>query len=381
MRPRGLPGYCWCKEYRGARVIPAARPEFGADERSAVDQVLASGGVAQGPQVDAFEREFSQMAVPACHSVAVNSGTSALHLALLAAGISPGDEVLVPSFTFAATANSVALTGATPVFVDIDPLTFCMSVSAARSAITSRTRAIMPVHLYGHPADLNGLQELCVEHSLFLIEDCAQAHLATLDAKPVGTWGLAGAFSFYPTKNMTSGEGGMVTTSDESLARKVRLLRNQGQEIRYHNEIVGFNNRMSDIHAAIGRVQLTKVAGWTARRQQNAAFFNEHLSGVVTPTVAPGATHVFHQYTIRVQDHHRDTFAAQLAEKGVGTGVYYPVPNHRLPAYMQALDLEETERAAAEVLSLPVYPSLTDAERDTIVEAVNTVARAGVGSG
>jgi len=192
---------------------------------------------------------------------------------------------------------------------------------------------------------------------------------------------MAGAFSFYPTKNMTSGEGGMVTTSDESLARKVRLLRNQGQEIRYHNEIVGFNNRMTDIHAAIGRVQLTKVAGWTARRQQNAAFFSEHLKGVVTPTVAPGATHVFHQYTIRVQDHDRDTFAAQLAEKGVGTGVYYPVPNHRLPAYMQALDLEETERAAAEVLSLPVYPSLTDAEKETIVEAVNIVARAGVGSG
>jgi len=365
----------------GEILIPAARPVFGADERSAVDQVLASGGVAQGPEVSSFESEFSQIAVPGSQSVAVNSGTSALHLALLAAGIRTGDEVLVPSFTFAATANSVALTGATPVFVDIDPSTFCMSVDAARLAISSRTRAIMPVHLYGHPADLNGLQALCDEFSLILIEDCAQAHLATLNDKPVGTWGLAGAFSFYPTKNMTSGEGGMVTTRDDSLARSVRLLRNQGQEIRYHNEIAGFNNRMTDIHAAIGRVQLAKLAGWTRQRQQNAAFFNSNLCGVVTPFVAPTATHVYHQYTIRVQGHDRDEFATQLAQMGVGTGVYYPIPNHRLPAYNQDLDLPETNKAAKEVLSLPVYPSLTNGELETIVDAVNTVARAGVGNG
>ena len=362
-------------------MIPAARPEFGADERSAVDEVVASGNVAQGPEVNCFEHEFSEIAVPGCQSIAVNSGTSALHLALLAAEIRAGDEVLVPSFTFAATANSVSLTGATPVFVDIDPSTFCMSVDAARSAINSRTRAIMPVHLYGHPADLGGLQALCDEFSLVLIEDCAQAHLATLDGKPVGTWGLAGAFSFYPTKNMTSGEGGMVTTGNGSLARTVRLLRNQGQEVRYHNELVGFNNRMTDIHAAIGRVQLAKLARWTSQRQQNAAFFTGNLRGVVTPFVAPTATHVFHQYTIRVQGHDRDAFATQLAQMGVGTGVYYPIPNHLLPSYTQVIDLPETDRAAKEVLSLPVYPSLTQGELETIVGAVNTVARAGVGSG
>jgi len=239
----------------------------------------------------------------------------------------------------------------------------------------------MPVHLYGHPADLPGLRDLCDEFDLVLIEDAAQAHLASVDDRPVGTWGLAGSFSFYPTKNMTSGEGGMVTTGDEGLARSVRLLRNQGQERKYENEIVGLNNRMTDIHAAIGRVQLAKLVDWTAKRQGNATFLDASLRGVVTPTVASNAVHVYHQYTIRVVGLDRDAFAAQLAERGVGTGVYYPVPNHRLPAFAPELDLPETERAAREVLSLPVYPSLTEAELVHIVESVNTVASAGVGSG
>lgn len=362
-------------------MIPAARPDIGEEERHAVERVLASGGLTQGPEVAALEQEFSAIAVSGALCVAVNSGTSAQHLAILAARIGPGDEVLVPSFTFAATANSVALTGATPVFVDIDYETFCMSVDAARSAITERTKAIMPVHLYGHPADLPRLLELCQEFGLVLIEDAAQAHLASFHGRPVGTWGLAGTFSFYPTKNMTSGEGGMVSTNDGELARAVRLLRNQGQERKYHNEIVGFNNRMTDIHAAIGRVQLAKLSGWTKRRQENAAFFDEFLRGVVTPTVASGAVHVYHQYTIRIVGLDRDAFAAQLAERGVGTGVYYPVPNHRLPAYDQRLELPETERAAREVLSLPVYPSLSKDELAHIVESVNAVASAGAGSG
>ena len=362
-------------------MIPVARPLFGEAERKAADKVLASGSVAQGPEVAAFEHEFSAIAVSGLHCVAVNSGTSAQHLAMLAAGIGPGDEVLVPSFTFAATANSVALTGATPIFVDIDPSTFGMSVSAARAAITERTKAIMPVHLYGHPVDLPGLLDLCEALDLVLIEDAAQAHLASIDGRPVGTWGLAGSFSFYPTKNMTSGEGGMVSTNDAELARTVRLLRNQGQELKYHNEIVGFNNRMTDIHAAIGRVQLAKLSGWTKRRQANAAFFDESLRGVVTPMVAPGAVHVYHQYTIRVVGLDRDAFAAQLAKRGVGTGVYYPIPSHRLPAYARDLDLPETERTAREVLSLPVYPSLSEAELIHIVDSVNAVASAGVGSG
>jgi dTDP-4-amino-4,6-dideoxygalactose transaminase len=239
----------------------------------------------------------------------------------------------------------------------------------------------MPVHLYGHPADLVTLAEICKKHDLFLIEDAAQAHLASVGNKKVGTWGLAGSFSFYPTKNMTSGEGGMVTTSDSSLARTVRLLRNQGQEQRYKNEIVGFNNRMTDIHAAIGRVQLRKLENWTIKRQGNAAFYDENLKGVKVPPVMENAVHVYHQYTIRIENLDRDRFAEELKNLGVGSGVYYPIPNHRLAAYNLNLDLPETELASQQVLSLPVYPSLTQANLEKVVSAVNKVASIGVGSG
>jgi len=358
-------------------MIPAARPEIGVREHEAVARVLASGMLAQGPEVTAFESEFSTLAAGGVDCIAVNSGTSALHLTLLALGIGPGDEVIVPSFTFAATANSVAITGATPVFVDIDPETFAVDPVAVEAAITPRTRGIMPVHLYGHPADLSALSDLCSRRGLWLVEDAAQAHLASWQGRPVGAWGIAGTFSFYPTKNMTSGEGGMVTTSDSDLARRVRLLRNQGQERRYENEVVGLNNRMTDIHAAIGRVQLAALTERTAARKANAAYFDQHLRGVKTPSVDARASHVYHQYTIRVIGHDRDRFAEQLAQHGVGSGVYYPIPVHRLPAYGLTLDLPETEKAAAEVLSLPVYPSLSEAERDRIVEAVNEVAAAG----
>jgi dTDP-4-amino-4,6-dideoxygalactose transaminase len=296
---------------------------------------------------------------------------------LLAVGIGPGDEVIVPSFSFAATANSVGLTGATPVFVDIELDHFCVDPAAVEAAITPRTKAIMPVHLYGHPANLRALNAIAKKHNILLLEDAAQAHLASVDGIPVGAWGEAAAFSFYPTKNMTSGEGGMVTTPSASVDRMVRVLRNQGMERRYENEVVGFNTRMTDIHAAIGRVQLTKLQAWTQKRQQNAAFFDANIEGVVTPPVADGAVHVYHQYTIRVVDHDRDAFAKALAEKGVGTGVYYPTPIHRLPSFQLDVDLPTTEVAAAQALSLPVYPSLTQGELETIVEAVNAVAKAG----
>ena len=358
-------------------MIPAAKPLIGDEEREAVDRVLRSGMIAGGPEVAAFEREFSEQVVPGTQSVAVNSGTSALHMAFVAAGVGPGDEIIVPSFSFAATANAVGLAGATPVFVDIEADTFCASPAAIEAAITPRTKGVMPVHLYGHPADLPAIAEIARRHGLILFEDAAQAHAAAIDGRPVGTWGLGASFSFYPTKNMTSGEGGIVTTGDEAFARAIRVLRNQGMERRYENEVIGFNTRMTDIHAAIGRVQLTKLAGWTAKRQANAAFLGENLRGVVVPPVRENAVHVWHQYTIRVVDHDRDAFAAALAERGVGSGVYYPTPIHRLPSFGLQLDLPETELAATQVLSLPVYPSLTDDELGTIVEAVNAVAAAG----
>lgn len=357
-------------------MIPAAKPEVGDEERAAVDRVMRSGMLAQGPEVAAFESEFSAI-VGDVHSIALNSGTSALHLSLLAVGVGAGDEVIVPSFSFAATANAVGLTGATPVFVDIELDHFNVDPAAIEAAITPRTKAIMPVHLYGHPAALVEIKAIADKHGLLLVEDAAQAHAAAVDGVPVGAWGIAGSFSFYPTKNMTSGEGGMVTTPSAEVARAIRVLRNQGMEKRYENEVIGFNNRMTDIHAAIGRVQLTKLAGWTAKRQANAAFLSENLRGVVTPPTAPGAVHVFHQYTIRVVDHDRDAFAEQLTALGVGNGVYYPTPIHRLPSFKLDLDLPVTEVAAKQVLSLPVYPALSQDELETIVEAVNTVAKAG----
>jgi perosamine synthetase len=363
-----------------SEFIPPARPIIGDEEREAVDRVLRSGMVAQGPEVAAFEREFSDHFVQGRPTVAVNSGTSGLHLGLLAAGVGAGDEVIVPSFTFAATGNSVALTGATPVFVDIEPETFSLDPAAVEAAITPRTRGILPVHLYGHPARLRELSTVAEKHGVALYEDAAQAHGASLDGRPVGAWGSFAMFSLYPTKNMTSGEGGMVTLADDALARKVRLLRNQGMEKQYENEVIGFNARMTDIHAAIGRVQLTKVDAWTARRQENAAFLDANLRGVVVPPVAEGAVHVYHQYTIRVAED-RDGFVRALKEEHqVGSGVYYPIPNHRLPSlspYAPGLDLPVTEAAAREVVSLPVHPSLSAADLDRIAAAVDAVAGAG----
>ena len=293
-------------------MIPPAHPILGEDEVAAVSAVIRTGMVAQGPEVAAFEREFSEQLVDGVEAIAVNSGTSALHLGLLAAGIGPGDEVIVPSFTFAATGNSVAITGASPVFADIDPETFCLSPESIEASITERTAAIMPVHLYGHPAAMDRIGEIARAKGLAVFEDAAQAHDASLNGRKVGTFGSFAGFSLYPTKNMTSGEGGMITTSDPELARKARMLRNQGMEQRYANELVGLNNRMTDIHAAIGRVQLTKVGGWTEMRRSNAAFLDQNLQGVVVPPVADGARHVYHQYTIRVVDHDRDRFAQAL---------------------------------------------------------------------
>lgn len=357
--------------------IPPAKPLIGDEEREAVDRVMRSGMIAQGPEVASFEQEFSTHFGLDRACVAVNSGTSGLHLGLLSSGVKAGDEVIVPSFTFAATANSVALTGATPVFADIDPGSFCLDPASVEASITERTVAIMPVHLYGHPANMPALQAIADKHGLQIFEDAAQAHGASLGGTPVGAFGAFGMFSLYPTKNMTSGEGGMVSVATDEVERLLRLYRNQGMQRQYENEVVGFNNRMTDIHAAIGRVQLTKVDAWTHTRQENAAFLTANLEGVQAPGVAAGAVHVYHQYTIRVaQD--RDGLAAALkSEHNIGSGMFYPIPNHRLAPFQVDVDLPETTSAALECLSLPVHPSVGQSDLERIVNAVNTLAKAG----
>jgi perosamine synthetase len=348
--------------------VALSKPLIGAEEQEAVMRVLQSGGLAQGPEVEAFEQGFSEL-VDGRHCVAVNSGTSALHLSLVALGIGPGDEVIVPSFTFAASANAVRLAGASPVFVDIRRDDFCLDPAAVEAALTPRTRAVMPVHLYGHPAPMGPVARIASAAGLLVVEDAAQAHAATIDGKPVGAWGDAACFSFYPTKNMTTGEGGLVVTPDPDLARTLRLLRNQGMERRYENELVGFNVRMTDIGAAMGRVQLRRLPQWTEARRRNAAFLSRELRGVSVPTEAPGAFHVYHQYTVRTEP--RDELHAHLASRGVRSGVYYPVPVHRLPAFSESVDLPETERASREVLSLPVGPHLAQQHLEHVVASVN----------
>lgn len=360
--------------------IPAAKPVIGEAEIEAAVRVLRGGMVVQGPEVAAFEQEFSAL-VAGRHCVAVNSGTSALHLTLMALGVKPGDEVIVPSFSFAATANVVRLVGAQPVFVDIDADTFCVDPDAVAAAISPRTVAIMPVHLYGHPAAMDRLMPIAQRHGLAVVEDAAQAHGAGLGGTPVGAFGIAGCFSFYPTKNMHTLEGGMITTNDAQVARTLRLLRNQGMEQRYANEIVGANMRLTDVAAAIGRVQLGRLPEWTQQRQANAKFLDSRITEMVTPPVADGASHVYHQYTVRVRGN-RDAAQKVLAERGVGNAVYYPTPIHRLRPFLDAdgkpgpWDLPETERAAAEVISLPIFPSLAPEQLERIADAANAAGGA-----
>jgi perosamine synthetase len=355
------------------KYIALARPQISGLERKAVNRVLKSLSLAQGPEVKRFESEFSKF-VGDRECVAVNSGTSALHLCLIALGIGPGDDVIVPSFTFAATANVVALVGANPVFVDIDPKTFCVDPALVETAITKKTRAIIAVHLYGLPADMNRISEIAKKHSLLVIEDAAQAHIASIDKRMVGTFGDAAAFSFYPTKNMTSGEGGMAVLKDLETARTCRLLRNQGMEKKYQNEVPGYNLRMTDIHAAIGRVQLRKLPEMTEKRISNAEFLNTNLLTEHIPYVPDGYSHVYHQYTVRIKEDRAD-FSIKLNDLGIGNDVYYPTQVHKLPAFNYSLDLPETQTATREVLSLPVHPGLTKKNLRQIANKFNQVVR------
>ncbi len=312
-------------------MIPIAHPLLGAEEDAAVLRVLASGQLAQGERVAAFEQRFGEL----CHvhaAVAVSSGTAALHLALLAHNIGPGDEVITTAFSFAATANAILLVGAIPVFVDIEPDTYTLDPNQVERAISGRTKAIIAVHLYGHPCDMDRLEQLAATYSLVLIEDASQAHAAAVNGRPVGSFGT-GCFSFYATKNMTTGEGGMVTTNDPAIAERVRLLRNHGQEARYYQVALGYNLRMTELQAALGIAQIGKLEYFTQQRIANASFLTGHLMGVVqTPIVRPGCRHVYHQYTIRVLSN-RNEWMKQLRAKGIDTTIHYPLPIHQQPFY------------------------------------------------
>lgn len=344
---------------------------MGEEEKELVWSTLSSGGLAQGVRVRELEERFADyVGVP--HAVATSSGTTALHLGVLAAGVGPGDEVITVPFTFIASATSVLFSGARPVFVDVDSSTFNIDVSQIEAAVTPRTRAIMPVSLYGQPADLPAISEIAERHGLAVIEDAAQSHGAAIGDRKSGSWGL-GCFSFYPTKNMTSGEGGMVTTSDPEQADKMRLLREHGSRVRYHHEMVGYNFRMTDIHASIGLAQFAKLPANNARRRAIAERYDRELQGVITPSVGPGVTHVYHQYTLRVN--RRDELVEALRERGVGTGVYYPIPVHRQRPFVELGYGDQrfpvAERLCAEVVSIPVHPSLTDDEVGQVIAAVN----------
>ena len=355
-------------------MIPIARPQLGEEERDAVWEVMRSGLLAQGARVRELEERFAAM-VGVDHAVAVSSGTAALHLALLGHGIGPGDEVVTVPFTFIASANSILYTGARPVFVDIDEASFNMDPALVEAAITPRTRAILPVSLYGNPADLPAIAAIAERHGLDLLEDAAQSHGAAIGDRRSGSWG-AGAFSFYPTKNMTTGEGGMITTADDELAERVRLLREHGMKVRYHHDMLGYNFRMTDVHASIGLAQLPKLPANNARRIEIAARYGRELRGVITPAVRDGVTHVFHQYTLRVS--RRDEFADALRERGVGTGIFYPIPVHHQKPFVELgygdLSFPVTDRLTEQVISIPVHPTLTDDEVSTVIAAVNQTA-------
>jgi perosamine synthetase len=370
-------------------MIPIAYPLLGIEEQEAVLRVLSSGQLAQGEHVAAFEKRFAELC-QVREAVAVSSGTAALHLALLAHGISPGDEVITTPFSFAATANVILLVGATAVFVDIDPETYNIDPGLVEAAITPQTKAILPVHLYGNPCDMRRLEAIAVANNLAIIEDACQAHAAKIDGKPVGGFGT-GCFSFYPTKNMTTGEGGIVTTNDPVIAERVRFLRSHGQKERYQHIMLGYNQRMTEIQAAIGLVQIEKLERFTKQRIVNAMFLTESLSEVVqTPVARPGYRHVYQQYTICVpRNHNRDEWVKFLLAHGIGTGIHYPVAIHQQPFYQEnaqkfrclssseqkdhELELPVAETAAKHVLSLPVHPALSEDDLATVVREVRAL--------
>ena len=366
-----------------------------AEIDTAIQRVLESGRFILGPEVEAFEREIAEY-LGVKHAIGVASGTDALLLSLKALGIGPGDGVIVPSFTFFATAGVVANVGATPVFADIDPQTFNISTENVKEILlhppspvtrhvsrVTKIKAIIPVHLYGQPADMNEIMRLAKEYDLYVIEDAAQAIGAEYRGQKVGTIGYLGCFSFFPTKNLGAyGDGGLVVTNNNELAEKVRMLRVHGSKPKYYHHLVGTNSRLDALQAAILRAKLPHLDEWIAARQEIAARYDELLGdipGIEIPYCAPDRTHIFHQYTIRVLSGQRDALQKHLKEKGIGTQVYYPLPLHLQPCFRhlgyKEGDLPESERASREVLSLPMFPELREEEVAFVVREVANWAR------
>lgn len=361
-------------------MIPIAKPVIDEDVIDPIREIIKSGNLAQGRYVKEFEKAFASF-IGVKYSIATTSGTNALQLALLSAGIGEGDEVVTTPFSFIASATAILQCGARPVFADIDPVTFNIDPGDIESKITSRTRAIIGVHLYGQMFDVDAVQDICQRYHLIMIEDACQAHGACFNQGQAGSFGI-GCFSFYPTKNMTTGEGGMVTTSDEDIATRCRLLRNHGQSERYCHTTLGYNARMTEIAAVIGISQLKKLEYFNEARIKNANFLSGVVSGIkglIPPHTLPGHRHVFHQYTIRVTSDckmGRDELKKYLECNGIGCGVHYPVPIHLQPMFDKSeykISYPRAEQAAREVLSLPVHPSLTSQDLNTIAKVLKNV--------
>src|SRR5688572_32500920 len=341
---------------------------------AAIASVIENTNFVLGPQVAAFEKAFAEY-VGSAFCVGVNSGTAALQLALMASGIGPGDEVIVPSFTFFATAETVSVLGAVPVFVHVDPVSYTISATEIEKAITPRTRAIIPVHLYGQAADLDPIRVLADKHNLHVIEDAAQAHGAEYKDRRVGGLGTAGCFSFYPSKNLGAyGEAGAIVTNDEELAERLRLLRDHGSTSKYAHAIVGYNFRLEEIQAAVLNVKLPHLDKWNDGRRERAARYNELLNetDLVLPREMEYSRHVYHVYTVQCDN--RDGLQNRLTAKGIQSGVHYPIPVHLQPAYAslgyKAGDLPVTERLCEHVLSLPLYAELTELQQRAVADAI-----------
>ncbi len=340
-----------------------------------IAEILDSMHLFLGPNVQALEQEFATYSEVA-HAIGVSEGTTALQLSLMACGVNAGDEVITVSHTFIATTEAIALVGAKPIFVDIDPDTYTMDVGQIESAITSRTRAIIPVHLYGQPADMDSIMDIAERHRLWVIEDACQAHGAHYKERRTGGLGHMAAYSFYFSKNLGAyGEAGMVTTNDDELAEKLKMLRDHGSRQRYHHEVIGLNGRLDEIQAAVLRVKLPHLDNWNERRRTNAAHYNElfqDIEGVYLPQTADYARHVFHLYVVRVV--RRDRLFRYLKEQGVGVGIHYPVPCHLQSAFqsfrMNQNGLPVTEQVAGEIISLPMYPELAEEQRVYVASAI-----------